>query len=74
MKKQIFQSQFPILFQKKRLLQLPPHEDPFYSIKTITNLMAYETKYIQQMIVKLAVNMANVLKVELEKYSNYVTH
>ena len=72
MKKQIFQSQIPIRFQKKT--PTPPHKDPFYSIKTITNLMTYETKYIQQTIVKLAVNMTNALKVELGKYSNHATH
>ena len=44
MKKQIFQSQFSIRFQKKRHLH-PPHKDPFCSIKTIANLMAYGTKY-----------------------------
>ena len=32
---------------KKKTPTTPPHEDPFYPIKTITNLMTYETKYIQ---------------------------
>ena len=36
--------------------------------------MTYETKYIQQTIVKLAVNMTNALKVELGKYLNHATH
>ena len=70
MKKQYAKVNFNTISKKT---STPAHKDQYYSIKMTVNLMAYGTKYIQQMIVKLAANMTNVPKVALEKYSNPAT-